>query len=70
MDKSSATNAIIDLMQEARNERVSIASIRRTVRACKALGVEGRELWRILSWLDIANQETGDPYSKSIERFW
>jgi hypothetical protein len=62
-------DAICDLMREARAERGSTTAARRAVSACKVLGLNDDDTRRVMTFLDYCG-ETGEPYSKSIERVW
>lgn len=62
---------LIVLMMEARSERMwTNTAVKRVVKACAVLGIEGHDLLRILQWLGIADHVKGNPYQKSIVRIW
>lgn len=63
--------AISNLLDEGGStQQPTPTGVKRVVKSCKALGVEGPLLWRVLAMLDIANGTTGEPYSKRIPRTW
>jgi hypothetical protein len=63
--------AIIELMMEARKERLSTAAARRVTRACKVLGLAPTEVWVVLGWLDYCDPKTGEAYkAANVKRVW
>jgi hypothetical protein len=65
------TTAILNLITEGRLEVIpSQTRVNRVVKSCKALDIEGPELWRVLGHLDIALTLTGDPFGTKIKRTW
>lgn len=70
MAKMTSTNAAITLMSEARRTaHLSTTGIKRVMSACKALGIEGEDLIRVLGWLEVCDNE-GIPFNKYQERIW
>jgi hypothetical protein len=63
------TDAIKELMSEARRERVSTAAAKRVVRACRTLGLDADETRAVLVWLEYCDR-TGEPFSERVERVW
>lgn len=63
--------AIKTLISDGRSARSSTASARRSVKACRALGLSDPEIRDMMSWLDYCDLETGEPYAAArIERVW
>lgn len=63
------TEAILELMRDARSERSSRTSYKRVCRALDVLDREGNvEIKTILQWLEYVSYETGQPYPRYTER--
>lgn len=61
--------ALIELIRDSRNERVSSASAKRVVKAAKTVGLNAEEIVRLMSRLDYCNAE-GKPYNDKVKRCW
>lgn len=64
------TDALYDIIREARADRVTNASVKRTVRGLRTLGFDGEDLVDALDFLEICAGNTGAPRSKLIKRIW
>lgn len=68
---SERTDAIAIIVDDARkNHRLSTASAKRVVRACKTLGLDDAEIVNVMAFLDYCDRETGTPYHPGIKRVW
>jgi hypothetical protein len=64
--------AVLALIDEARDTRPATnASVKRIMRVCKKIGIEGDDLRAVLARLEICRYDTGEPYrSSNIKRIW
>lgn len=61
MQRTPRTDAIFDLLREARKTRTTQAGINRAVRACSKLGMTRAETLVVLRYLDVVN-DSGVPF--------
>jgi hypothetical protein len=61
-------DAVIELMRESQRNKGSDTAAKRSVKACRMLGIEGNDLIRVLQWIGYC-QSDGTPYGK-IKRIW
>jgi riboflavin synthase len=67
--KLTRARAVIILMREACTKKQTLTGVKRVLRACKALGIEGQDLIAVLGWLQICDSQ-GNPWHSQIERMW
>lgn len=63
------SEAVIDLLRDARQERSTAASCRRVMRACKVLGMDDADTLRVLQHLEYARDD-GKPWGKDMPQLW
>jgi hypothetical protein len=61
-------DAVIELMRECSRNKCSDTAAKRSVRACRLLGIEGADLVRVMQWIGYCESD-GTPYGK-IKRIW
>lgn len=60
---------VLDLIKEARTDRGTNAAAKRTVKACRSLGLDDAEVIRVMSYMDYCDS-FGKPYGNLIKRCW
>lgn len=67
--KQTAVEAIGALVADSRVSKVSTASARRVVRACRTLGLKNDEVRAVMIMLEYCD-EKGNPHYKKVQRVW
>lgn len=68
--KMSLKDAALTLIFESRRARYSNASVQRTVKALRTIGLDGDDLVAVLASMEMCRYDSGEPYHSYIKRTW